>query len=64
METLILTNTFNATTSHYYEANPSELSIITTTVGPKFARQWMRFNNQTVVSKVPEEMLHLIDTYW
>ncbi|XP_034193614.1 long wavelength sensitive opsin 2 isoform X1 [Osmia lignaria lignaria] len=64
METLISTNTFNATISLYDEANPSELSIITTTVGPKFARQWMRFNNQTVVSKVPEEMLHLIDTYW
>ncbi|XP_043288003.1 rhodopsin, long-wavelength-like isoform X2 [Venturia canescens] len=34
------------------------------TIGPKFAQQFMRFSNQTVVDKVPEEMLHLIDPYW
>lgn len=34
------------------------------TVGPQVARQWMRYSNQTVADKVPEEMLHLIDPHW
>ena len=37
---------------------------VVTTVGPQMARQWMRYNNQTVADKVPEEMLHLIDPHW
>lgn len=56
-------DTLNITTSFLIEVVPSNISILTTT-GPQFARQLMRFNNQTVVSKVPEEMLHLIDLYW
>lgn len=56
-------DTLNITTSFFIEVVPSNISILTTT-GPQFARQLMRFNNQTVVSKVPEEMLHLIDLYW
>lgn len=35
-----------------------------TLVGPKFARQWMRYSNQTVADKVPHEMLDLIDPLW
>ncbi|XP_012261693.1 rhodopsin-like isoform X2 [Athalia rosae] len=34
------------------------------TIGPQVARQWMRYNNQTVADKVPAEMLHLIDPHW
>lgn len=34
------------------------------TIGPQVARQFMRFNNQTVADKVPLEMLHLIDPHW
>lgn len=34
------------------------------TMGPHFERQFMRFNNQTVVDKVPEEMIHLVHKYW
>ncbi|KAG9428372.1 long wavelength sensitive opsin 2 [Apis mellifera carnica] len=56
-------DTLNITTSFFIEVMPSNISTLTTT-GPQFARQLMRFNNQTVVSKVPEEMLHLIDLYW
>ncbi|XP_031366830.1 rhodopsin-like [Apis dorsata] len=56
-------DTLNITTSFFTEVMPSNISTLTTT-GPQFARQLMRFNNQTVVSKVPEEMLHLIDLYW
>lgn len=56
--------TFNVTTPCFIGAMPPNISILTTTIEPHFARQIMRFNNQTVVSKVPEEMLHLIDTYW
>ncbi|XP_034938625.1 rhodopsin-like [Chelonus insularis] len=33
-------------------------------IGPHEARQGMRFNNQTVVDKVPDDMLHLIDPHW
>lgn len=39
-------------------------TLLTTTLGPHAARQYMRFNNQTVVDKVPEDMLHLIDSHW
>ena len=39
-------------------------TLLTTTLGPHVARQYMRFNNQTVVDKVPEDMLHLIDPHW
>ncbi|XP_043789027.1 rhodopsin-like [Apis laboriosa] len=56
-------DTLNITTSFFTEVIPSNISTLTTT-GPQFARQLMHFNNQTVVSKVPEEMLHLIDLYW
>ncbi|XP_015510992.1 long wavelength sensitive opsin 2 isoform X1 [Neodiprion pinetum] len=37
---------------------------VISTMGPQVARQWMRFNNQTVADKVPPEMLHLIDPHW
>ncbi|XP_012278711.1 rhodopsin [Orussus abietinus] len=40
------------------------VSDVLTTIGPQFARQYMKFNNHTVVDKVPPEMLHLIDTHW
>ena len=39
-------------------------TLLTTTLGPHAARQYMRYNNQTVVDKVPEDMLHLIDSHW
>lgn len=60
MDTLNVTTTTIAPIG----AIPLSTATLTTTVGPHFARQIMRFNNQTVVSKVPEEMLHLIDPYW
>ncbi|XP_031847305.2 long wavelength sensitive opsin 2 [Nomia melanderi] len=65
MEVITLTDIYNPTTLFPNEVLPTLQNFTTiTTVGPQFARQIMRFNNQTVVSKVPEEMLHLIDTYW
>lgn len=34
-------------------------------VGPQFARQVMKkFNNFTVVDKVPPEMMHLVGEHW
>lgn len=33
-------------------------------MGPHAAKQWMRYSNQTVADKVPEEMLHLVDPHW
>lgn len=56
-------DTFN-TTSFFIGVMPPNISTLATTTGPQFASQIMRFNNQTVVSKVPEEVLHLIDPYW
>ncbi|KOC59207.1 Rhodopsin [Habropoda laboriosa] len=55
---------FNVTTSLSVGDIPLNTFTLTTTIGPHFARQWMRFNNQTVVSKVPEDILYLIDPYW
>lgn len=46
---------------------PEATSIVSTsmpTIGPQFARQYMNFNNHTVVDKVPPEMLHLVDPHW
>lgn len=37
---------------------------VISTLGPQVARQWMRYNNQTVADKVPPEMLHLVDPHW
>lgn len=31
---------------------------------PRAMRQMMGFNNQTVVDKVPPDMLHLVDPHW
>ncbi|KAK0163558.1 hypothetical protein PV327_007228 [Microctonus hyperodae] len=42
----------------------STITMITDAVGPQMARQWTRYNNQTVADKVPENMLHLIDPHW
>lgn len=65
MEVITLTDIYDPTAPFSNETLPGSENLTTiTTVGPHFARQIMRFNNQTVVSKVPEEMLHLIDTYW
>ncbi|XP_078033316.1 long wavelength sensitive opsin 2 [Augochlora pura] len=64
MELTALTDIYNGTTPLSVEVLPSPNFTITTTLGPQFARQIMRFNNQTVVSKIPEDMIHLIDTYW
>lgn len=33
-------------------------------MGPHFARQVMRYNNLTVIDKVPDEMLHLVGEHW
>ncbi|CAK9807520.1 unnamed protein product [Anthophora quadrimaculata] len=54
---------FNTTSLSVGDISLRTSTLITTT-GPHFARQWMRFNNQTVVSKVPEDILYLIDPYW
>ncbi|XP_076678582.1 long wavelength sensitive opsin 2 isoform X1 [Andrena cerasifolii] len=64
METVISMGTYNMTTPLIIGAATFQNSILTTAAGPQFARQSMHFNNHTVVSKVPEDMLHLIDTYW
>lgn len=35
------------------------------TIGPHFARQIMKkYNNMTVVDKVPPDMLHLVGEHW
>lgn len=39
-------------------------SMLNSTSGPRALRQIMGFNNQTVVDKVPPDMLHLIDPHW
>ncbi|CAK9824776.1 unnamed protein product [Anthophora retusa] len=56
-------DTFNTTSLSVGDISLKTSTLITTT-GPHFARQWTRFNNQTVVSKVPEDILYLIDPYW
>ncbi|CAL7938253.1 unnamed protein product [Xylocopa violacea] len=57
-------DTLNTMSSVFIGVTTPNISTITTTIGPQFAKQIMRFNNETVVSKVPAEMLHLIDSYW
>ncbi|XP_053975941.1 rhodopsin-like isoform X1 [Hylaeus volcanicus] len=64
MEIITSANTCNVSASSFIGAIPLLNSTSTTTTGPQFARQSMLFNNKTVVSTVPEEMLHLIDSYW
>ncbi|XP_033341645.2 rhodopsin [Megalopta genalis] len=64
MELTALTDIYNGTTPLSMGVLPSPNFTLTTTLGPQFARQIMRFSNQTVVSKIPDEMIHLIDAYW
>ncbi|XP_024947873.1 rhodopsin isoform X2 [Cephus cinctus] len=55
------------TVSNEYSTTVTVATIISETlitIGPQAARQWMRYNNQTVVDKVPPEMIHLIDSHW
>ena len=40
------------------------MAHITSTVGPHFARQVMKFNNYTVVDKVPPDMLDRVGSHW
>ncbi|CAK9794743.1 unnamed protein product [Anthophora plagiata] len=56
-------DTFNTTSLSVGDIS-LRISTLITNTGPHFARQWTRFNNQTVVSKVPEDILYLIDPYW
>ncbi|XP_011647250.1 rhodopsin-like isoform X2 [Pogonomyrmex barbatus] len=39
-------------------------NILITTNGPRALQQIMGFKNQTVIDKVPPDMLHLIDPHW
>ncbi|KAG7200522.1 hypothetical protein KM043_001086 [Ampulex compressa] len=58
-------NTYdNVTEALLMEPLPIAMAQFLTTIGPKMAPQWMRYNNQTVVDKVPPEMLHLVDNHW
>lgn len=56
------------TTAASIEASPlSGVALIShaaLSMGPHAAKQWMRYSNQTVADKVPEEMLHLVDPHW
>ncbi|XP_076631952.1 long wavelength sensitive opsin 2 [Colletes latitarsis] len=64
MEIITSASSCNVSTPSFVGVIPLPNSTLTTTMGPQFARQFMRFNNQTVVSTAPEDMFHLIDTYW
>lgn len=64
MESLITIGAENLTSVTSPELSITMFAnVLTTTSGPHAMRQ-MNFNNQTVVDKVPPEMLHLIDPHW
>ncbi|XP_014472264.1 PREDICTED: rhodopsin-like [Dinoponera quadriceps] len=48
----------------YGQSTMTFAADILTTDRPHFMRQIMGFNNQTVVDKVPPDMLHLVDPHW
>ncbi|XP_058789766.1 rhodopsin-like [Phymastichus coffea] len=58
---LINENQFPLTTT----ASNNIFTLTLTSIGPQFARQQMsQYVNQSVVDKVPREMLHLISPHW
>lgn len=64
MESFTMMNIDNLTSTIIPGQSSVIISNILTTNGPQAMRQLMRYNNQTVVDKVPPEMLHLIHPYW
>lgn len=65
MEFLVTINTENLT-SAILSANSTMAftDILTSTDGPRAMRQSIDFNNQTVVDKIPADMVYLIDPHW
>lgn len=65
MESLVTANAENLISTILSEnSTMAFVDILTTTNGPRTMRQIMNFNNQTVVDKVPPEMIHLVDPHW
>lgn len=64
MESLITLGAENPTSILPEFSTTMFTDVLTTTHGPHTMRQIMGFNNQTVVDKVPQDMLHLIDPHW
>lgn len=65
MESLVTVNAENLTSTILSEnSTMAFVDILTTMNGPRAMRQIMGFNNQTVVDKVPPDMIHLVDPYW
>lgn len=61
MESLITVGIKNLTSTEHSILVPN---VLTTIGGPQAMRQIIRFTNQTVVDKVPQDMLHLVDPHW
>lgn len=64
MESLVIIGTKNLTSTILPDIFTMTFADILTTHGPHAMQQIMGFNNQTVIDKIPPEMLHLIDPHW
>ncbi|XP_029669064.1 rhodopsin-like isoform X1 [Formica exsecta] len=64
MQSLITVGAKNQTSIILPEFSITFTDVLTTTHGPHAMRQIIGFNNHTVVDKVPQDMLHLVDPHW
>ncbi|XP_020292125.1 rhodopsin-like [Pseudomyrmex gracilis] len=64
MESLITLGIENLTSIVLPGHSTLVLDVLTTIKEPQAMRQIMSFTNQTVVNKVPPDMLHLVDPHW
>jgi len=63
MESFVTVSTENIT-STILSGNSIMAFADITTDGLQTMRQIMNFNNQTVVDKIPPDIVHLIDPHW
>lgn len=64
MESFIIEGTKNLTLMILPDISTMTFADVSTAHGPYAMRQILDFSNQTVIDKVPPEMLHLIDPHW
>lgn len=64
MQSFITVGAKNLTSIILPEFSITFTDVLTTTHGPHAMRHIMGFNNHTVVDKVPQDMLHLVDSHW
>lgn len=64
MESLITINTENLTSAILSGNSTTFTDILTTSDGFRAMQHFIGFNNQTIVDKIPADMMHLIDPHW